>query len=462
MSSQKSQSSRRASSAQRAIATSQAKGRSQTFANVVAGIAGLGLGVALISELQSVTSATFTDSAALFTMLGRVCGMVGTYGIILTLFLIARIPWLEREVGFDRTVMWHRKLAPYALLLVGLHVLFILIGYSMTDQTSVLGQLWKLITETRWILPATAGFILFITAGVTSYKRVRSRMSYETWWVIHLYTYLALALSYAHQVLLGNAFIMHPLAAKLWLALTLSAVGSLLVFRWILPIVRGALYGLRVHAIVQEGPDVVSVWLTGRNLKRMNVSGGQFFCWRFLTKELWWHAHPYSLSAPPDGKYLRITVKNLGDHSAALAHITPGTRVLAEGPYGAFTAARRHGDRVVLIAAGVGITPIRAILEELPSFAQVDVLYRARRDEEIVLRHELDRLAQRPNTNVRYLVGSRKDHPLDPRSLLRLAPHISQSDVYFCGPEELRKQVHHAAVVLGVPTTHIHDEAFAF
>lgn len=136
--------------------------------------------------------------------------------------------------------------------------------------------------------------------------------------------------------------------------------------------------------------------------------------------------------------------------------------MLAEGPYGAFTAGRRHGDRVVLIAAGVGITPIRAILEELPSFAQVEVLYRARRDEEVVLRHELDRLAQRPNTNVRYLVGSRKDHPLDPKSLLRLAPHISASDVYFCGPEEMRKQVHHAAVVLGVPTTHIHDEAFAF
>jgi predicted ferric reductase len=388
--------------------------------------------------------------------------MVGTYGIVITLFLIARIPWLEREVGLDKTVWWHRKIAPYALFLVLGHVIFILLGYAMTAQTSLLAEFWDLIRHTRWILPATAGFVLFMMAGITSYKRARSRMSYETWWVIHLYTYLAVALSYAHQVLLGNAFINRPLAAKLWLAFTLTAVGSILIFRWILPLVRGVRYQLRVHAVVQEGPGVVSVWLKGRNLKKLNVSGGQFFSWRFMTRELWWHAHPYSLSAPPNDNFLRITVKDLGDHSAALAYVQPGTRVIAEGPYGAFTALRRHGDRVVLIAAGVGITPIRAVLEELPPLAQVDVLYRARQEEDIVLKRELDVLSQRPNTNIKYLVGNRKDHPMDARTLIRLAPHIKNSDVFICGPDAMTKSIRHAVEVIGVPQSHIHDEAFAF
>lgn len=446
----------------RGIAPAQALGRSQVVTNALSALAGVGLGIALIVELQFVTRAMLTDSASLLTLLGRVCGMVGTYGIVITLFLIARIPWLEREVGLDKTVWWHRKIAPYALFLIVFHVIFIVLGYAMTQQTSALGEFWNLLTETRWILPATAGFILFMAAGVTSYKRARSRMSYETWWVIHLYTYLAVALSYAHQVLLGNAFINHPLSAALWLAFTLSAVASILIFRWVLPIVRGLRYQLRVHAVVPEGPGVISVWLKGRNLHKMKVSGGQFFSWRFMTSELWWHAHPYSLSAPPNNNFLRITVKDLGDHSAALAHIATGTRVIAEGPYGAFTASRRHGDRVVLIAAGVGITPIRAVLEELPPLAQVDVLYRARSEDEVVLKRELDVLAQRPNTQVKYLVGSRKDHPMDARTLLRLAPHIKTSDVFICGPSALTHAIRHSVEVIGVPQSHIHDEAFAF
>lgn len=440
----------------------QTLGRSQVVTNVLSAVAGVGLGAALIAELQHVTQSMLTDSAGLLTLLGRVCGMVGTYGIVITLFLIARIPWLEREVGLDKTVWWHRKIAPYALFLILAHVVFIVLGYAMTEQTSALNELWNLIRHTRWILPGTAGFVLFMLAGITSYKRARSRMSYETWWVIHLYTYIAVALSYAHQVLLGNAFIKHPLVSRLWLVFTLSAVGSIFIFRWIMPLVRGLRYQLRVHAVVSEGPGVVSVWLKGRNLHKLTMAGGQFFSWRFMTPELWWHAHPYSLSAPPNQNFLRITVKDLGDHSAALAHIQPGTRVIAEGPYGAFTAARRHSNRVVLIAAGVGITPIRAVLEELPPLALVEVLYRARREEDIVLRRELDILSQRPNTNIKYLVGSRKDHPMDARTLLRLAPHIKTSDVYICGPQAMTKQIRHSVEVIGVPQSHIHDEAFAF
>ena len=110
---------------------------------------------------------------------------------------------------------------------------------------------------------------------------------------------------------------------------------------------------------------------------RSRHAGGQFLQWRFLRRGLWWQAHPYSLSAAPSGRHLRITVKDLGDHSRALARLRPGTRVAIEGPYGAFTAGARRGDRVLLIGAGVGITPIRALLQELPRGTDVVVVLRA-------------------------------------------------------------------------------------
>src|SRR6266702_7264712 len=105
----------------------------------------------------------------------------------------------------------------------------------------------------------------------------------------------------------------------------------------------------------------------GRHVEELNAEAGQFFRWRFLARGLWWASSPYSLSAPPRRDRLRITVKAAGDHSHALRRLKPGTRVIAEGPYGAMTGAARSRSKVLLIAGGVGITPLRALLESLPA-----------------------------------------------------------------------------------------------
>ena len=446
----------------RAVNIASAYGRSRVAASVATLLAGIGLGLSVTAEHKLFLASSYTSASGIATEIGRFAGIVGTYGIVLTLFLIARIPWLEREVGMDRTLHWHRTLAPWSMLLIGLHVVFILLGYSLLSGRNVFTELWMQVTTLRWILPAAVAFVLFIMASVSSYRKIKSKIKYETWWVIHLYTYIAVALAFAHQITLGTAFATNKIAANAWLGLTLTSVGSILFFRWIVPIFRALKYRLRVYSVVPEGPGVVSVWITGTGLHRMKARGGQFFMWRFLAGDSWWQAHPYSLSAPPDGKYLRITVKHIGDHSVSLANLAVGTRVLAEGPYGAFTAAHREGNQVVLVAAGVGVTPIRAIIEELPRRAKIEVLYRARTEDDLVLKHELEALGQRPNTSVHYLVGSRAQFPMDAEMLKQYTTELADSDIYICGPAEFTNTVRNSALECGIPRNRIHDEAFAF
>ena len=183
---------------------------------------------------------------------------------------------------------------------------------------------------------------------------------------------------------------------------------------------------------------------------------------RALVPGLWWHAHPYSLSVLPQPPYLRLTVRTAGDHSTAISRLRIGTRVAIEGPYGRFTAAQRASHRVLLVAAGVGVTPIRAILEELPSHVDTQVILRASRHEDLIFRDEVRHLVDERDGQLHELVGSRESVRFDARWLHRLVPDIAGRDVYVCGPNQFAERVASAARRLGVPPARIHREAFAF
>jgi ferredoxin-NADP reductase len=287
-------------------------------------------------------------------------------------------------------------------------------------------------------------------------------MRYETWWAVHLYTYLALALSFSHQLANGSMFVGHPLTRVFWTALFIGTAGVVFAHRIVLPIWRSSFHQLRVAEVHPEGPGVVSVLLEGRRLRLMPIAGGQFIQLRILRRGLWWQAHPYSVSALPDGRFLRITVKDLGDHSGALARLEPGTRVAIEGPYGAFTAAARHGDRIVMIGAGVGVTPLRALLEDLPTHVDTVMLARASDEQSLVLRDELRALIKLRGGCLHELLGARRQTQISARSLAALIPDIKYRDVFICGPTGFTTTVLGAVRALGVPAERIHHEEFAF
>ncbi len=394
--------------------------------------------------------------------LGRLAGLVATYVMLVTVLLVARLPVVERAIGQDRLLGWHRRLGPWPLGLLVAHGVLITGGYAQQARTGALHELGVLLTTYTGVLAASVGFLLLIAAGVTSYRIARRRMRYETWWSVHLYTYLALGLAFSHQVATGASFVGHPVARAAWTAAWVGAAGLALLSRVLLPLWRTLRHRLEVVSVEREAPGLVSIVCRGRRLDRLPLEGGQFLQWRFLERGLWWQAHPYSPSALIHPPFLRVTVKDLGDHSHALTRLRPGTRIAIEGPYGAFTERHRTSDRVLLAGAGVGVTPLRALLEDLPGHVEVIALVRASTPEDLVMRDELHELIARRGGRLLELLGSREDVRVDGDILRRMVPDLAACDVYICGPDGFARGIVDAARGAGTPAEAIHREDFSF
>ena len=407
----------------------------------------------------------FSTIGGTLTGLGQVTALLGTYLALIQLVLMSRSPWLDGVFGMDRLAAAHRWLGFACVWLLLGHGVFTTVGYATADGSGVVAEFWTLITTYPYVLMALASAVLFGAVAVSSMRAARRRLSYETWYGIHLYAYLAIALGFLHQLFVGTDFMNDQIAAAYWILLYVAAVALILIFRIGQPVVLSARHRLRVAKIVPEAPGVYSIYLTGRQLDRLAVRSGQYFVWRFLTREDWWRGHPFSISSAPNGNWLRITIKELGDWSAALGRIPIGTPVFFEGPYGILTGARRTQPKILLIAGGIGITPLRALMEALPARpGDLTLLYRVRDAREIVFRDELETLARARGARVQYLVGGRRAagaDPLDAAALERMVPDIREHDVYVCGPTPMMERATSALRRLGLPSDRIHQERFA-
>lgn len=236
------------------------------------------------------------------------------------------------------------------------------------------------------------------------------------------------------------------------------------------PLYRTLRHDVRVSSVVRESSDVVSVHLTGRRLDLLPLRAGQFLNVRFLSGRGWTRTNPFSLSAAPDGRGLRITAKALGTGSARLADLRPCTRVMIEGPYGRLSDRARTRPGLLLIGAGVGITPIRALAEGL-DYAPGEAILLQRYTAEPLFTAELDRLAAERGLRVIPLPGTRHrtDSVLGPRAgsdehaaLRRWVPDVAERDVFLCGPAPWTAGVERLLARAGVPRSRVHTETFGW
>jgi predicted ferric reductase len=415
-----------------------------------------------------------TGWADAVTTLGRLTGLVSANLLLIQVLLMARVPVVERSYGQDELARRHRLVGIWSFWLMVAHLIAITVGYALSARVNVFVQFWELVVDYPGMLLALAGTVLLVMVVVTSIRSARRRLRYESWHLLHLYAYLGVGLAIPHMLWTGQDFVGNPVATVYWWTLWAVSAGAVLVWRIGVPLVRSLRHDLRVTAVVRESANVVSVTMAGRELDRLPVVAGQFFHWRFLTGPGWMRSHPYSISAAPDGRALRITVKDLGDGSHALASVRPGTRVLIEGPYGRLHSGVRTQRKVTLMASGIGISPLRALLEALPQGpGDVTVIYRARDEADLILRDELERLGNERGAQVFYVLGRRipgRDTWLpesaagltDAQALRQLVPDIAAHDVYLCGASAWMDAAAAAGRACGVPAGRIHSERFSW
>jgi predicted ferric reductase len=442
--------------------------RRALHANLLVGSVWATGGVAAILFLTSAGTAPFGTVGAAVSSLGIIAGLVGTDFILVMLVLAARVPLIDRTIGHDRAIAVHRSLGKPALYLLLCHGSLLLIGYGLEQGFSPFAELGPMLATPNMPL-AFIALALMIVVVVTSLVAVRRRFSYEGWHIVHLLSYVAVAFAIPHQLTLGGVLANGTLPRVYWITLYVLAFGAIATYRVIEPIVSTFRHHIRVDRVETIADGVVSIHLSGRGLTGLGAAGGQFFVWRFWTGATWWHSHPVSLSSVPTDGTARITLRDLGDGSRRILSIPSGTFVSIEGPYGLFTPRARTAPKLAIVAAGIGITPERALLEESRlSPGEATVLLRTSADDRY-LWDETAAIAKakgakfytmrgpRATSGARWMPQRDASRGVSLRSVF---PDLLDSDLYVCGPPAWLELIEAESIAAGLPAHQLHSERF--
>jgi predicted ferric reductase len=396
--------------------------------------------------------AALTSLTSLTGLLASAAGLVGVA-------LVTRPRQVEAAVGLDRVFAWHRRLGAAACLLVGAHVAAAVASSSM--ELGPAEAISELTGRQPYMAMATVGAALVGLVTITSIRVVRRRMSYETWYFVHLTAYFGLALAFAHQIFVGTDFVDDAIARLVWIGVHVAVVAAVLWGRWG-RLFAAATHPLTVVSATREGEDTSSLWLGSKSGRAVDGQAGQFVLVRALRPRLWWHAHPFSLSAAPRDGVMRVTVKERGDATRELARLPIGSRVVVEGPYGAITPAALGDKPPLFVVGGVGIAPALALVETLGPDARPVVLWRARREQDLVHRHELERAVASRGGRVAILLGPTAtlaaNDPFSATSLRAAVPDVATRTAVICGPERLLHAARRGLLAAGVSPEDIHFE----
>ncbi|MFB7874209.1 ferric reductase-like transmembrane domain-containing protein [Nocardia sp. NPDC056064] len=393
-------------------------------------------------------------------------GFVGMSMLGMQFALVARFQAVAAPFGEDALVQFHRQISYVALAFILTHpVLLQIAGTDIVGLLDLRHAPWR----ARCAITAT---VLLLGIVATSIWRRRWKICYEIWQILHgALSVLVVAFALAHMVLVGY-YLDAPWKVALWTAMTVALVGLLVWVRVVAPL-RRMRRPWQVAANTGERGNAQTLTLTPVGHPGIRFEPGQFG-WLVVDRSPFAiTAHPFSFSSSAEDRgRIEMTIKSLGDFTFTIPVVAPGTRAYLDGPHGVFTPDRNEGPGFVLIAGGVGITPMRSILRTMADRADprpVTLFYAVRSLAEMTFDTELAALSGELNLTVVTV----PEHPpaawegesgfIDQALLRRHLPPRSRHQQYFiCGPAPMVTAVEAALAHLNVPADRVHTERFTF
>ena len=215
-------------------------------------------------------------------IISRFSGLYATQLILIQLILISRIPYLNYLYGHDKLTTLHKKIGKPAYYLLVLHFIAVIQEYVLLQNKSFFAEFLALFNFPD-LAKTVVAFGIITVVIFSSLNFVRKRIPYELWFATHLLTYMAILLSFPHQVSMGTDIKGSLLVLGYWWGLYITTVLFIVIFRFGKPVATSLRHQLKVVKVVEETPSVVSIYMTGRNLDKLQHYAGQFYMWKFLT-----------------------------------------------------------------------------------------------------------------------------------------------------------------------------------
>ena len=387
--------------------------------------------------------------------------------------LISRIKAAAQPFGQDALQLFHNWMGIFALLLLVAHpILLILNGYPANCWLNPFASCGNQATVTA----SLSLYALILLIGLSIFRE-RLRIKYELWQVTHgLLALFVLIASLVHIFILGR-FTTTPLMKTVWMVYAVIVISLIFWYKILKPIADWN-RGWEVIENRPERGDAHTLVLKPLGHEGFSFEPGQYAWIKKGRTPFGIGQHPISLSSIGDvepGGTISFTIKNLGNWSGnVVPKIQPGEKMWVDGPYGVLSADREQGMGYVLIAGGVGITPLYSICQTLAERGDVRpvlLFYGARTYEDLTFREEFEALQEKMNLQVVYVLSNPgegwdgESGFINAEILSRYFPVEFRKQyhrfVYFiCGPEPLMDAMEELLPELGIPREKVFSERF--